>query len=407
MLRLPVLLLVAPVFSGTPWPLPQVLNQTGGASSIATIPPTFSFSCDAACDAACATSPLVVAAFARYEARMRPPPGAVAPTAFARLPSLPPRAGQWWWHFPGADCDGKQYDLGVSCDGANVSSCEAACAANPRCGGFNTHGVMKNALCGPQGSVLPGAGCGGCVDLYLLRDVPEPPAGTLQSVSVCLASGNDTLGPHTDESYSLVAPNDGVGRIAANTMYGMLHALESLAQLLDITGVATTTRQISSAPVLVTDAPRFAYRGLLIDTSRHFLPVAHIKHVIDALALCKLNVLHWHVVDSISFPCGSRTHPELAEKGAFDPSAIYSVSDLAAVVAYAKDRGVRILAEWDLPGHGSWGKGIPEMMGCSDVLDPTIDLTYTVLSDFLGEMGAIFTDSWMFLGGDEVDYRCW
>ena len=339
---------------------------------------------------------------------MRPPPGAAAapppPPAPARAAT---GAGGFWWRFPGADCDGAQYDLGRSCDGADVGACEAACAALPGCAGFNTHGVMKNASCGPAGSVLPGAGCGGCVDLYLLRAAPEPPAGTLTGVAVCLGSGDDALGPGTDESYTLRAPNDGVGALAAPTMFGALHGLETLAQLLDIYGVSPAARVIAQAPILVDDAPRFEYRGLLIDSARHFLPVAAIKRTVDALAYSKLNLLHWHIVDSSAFPCGSRVYPQLAAKGAYDPSAVYSVEDLADVVAYAKARGVRVLPEWDVPGHGKWGAGIPEIMGCADVLDPTIDETYTVLANFLGEMGTIFTDPYLFLGGDEVDASCW
>jgi hypothetical protein len=114
-----------------------------------------------------------------------------------------------------------------------------------------------------------------------------------------------------------------------------------------------------------------------------------------------------HIVDSQSFPCGSDTYPQLAAKGAYAPAAIYSPADLRTAVAYAKARGVRILPEWDVPGHGAWGAGIPSIMGCAEVLDPTQDYTYEVLAGFLGEMAGIFEDDWMFLGGDEVDYRCW
>jgi hexosaminidase len=197
-----------------------------------------------------------------------------------------------------------------------------------------------------------------------------------------------------------------VGSLNATTMFGALRGLETLAQLLDLYGVATTARQISHAPVHVSDAPRFSYRGLLIDSGRHFLPVASIKAVIDAMAYNKLNVLHWHIVDASAFPCGSVAFPELAAQGAYDPSAIYSVEDLADVVAYAKARAVRVLPEWDVPGHGRWG-AVPGIMGCSDVLDPTADKTYEFLATFLGEMAGIFEEKWMFLGGDEVDSTCW
>jgi hypothetical protein len=395
-----LLLLCAPLaaLAAIPWPLPQNLTLTGGPQSIASISPTFSFSCDPSCDASCSTSAIVAAAFPRFTARLRPS----ATSASAAAVRVGWAGGRDWWRFPGADCDGRQFDLGLSCDGGNVTACEEKCAATPGCAGFNTHGVFKNASCGLPGSILPGAGCGGCVDLYLLRNGPEPPPGTLTGVLVCLQGSDETLGPATDESYALEAPNDGVGRITARSVFGALHGMETLVQLLDLFGVAAGTRRISFAPILVTDAPRFSYRGLLVDTSRHFLPVSQLLHTIDALAYSKLNVMHWHLVDAQSFPCGSDTYPELAAKGAYDPAAIYSPDDLRAVVSYGLERGVRIVPEWDLPGHGDWG-GVPGVMGCSIVLDPTADATYAMLGGFLGEMASIFIEPWFFLGGDEVD----
>lgn len=401
--------LVASSAYSSPWPLPVNLTVLGGASSVASVSPTFAFTCDASpgCSPVACTHAIVQGAFVRYEARMRPPAGAAAAQSPVLAPATHAAAGPYWWRLPGADCDGHQYDLGASCDGANISACELACEARSGCAGFNTHGVMKNAQCGPPSSILPGAGCNGCVDLYLLRSSPEPPPGVLTGVSVCIASGNDALGPGVDEGYELAAPNAGVGTLRAGTMYGAMHGMETLAQLLDIYGVSPDTRQIAGAPIIVVDTPRWEYRGVLIDSARHFLPVSTVKHIIDGLAYNKLSILHWHLVDSCSFPCGSVTYPELAAAGAYDPSAIYSVADLAGVVAYAKARGVRVLPEWDVPGHGDWGKGIPAIMGCEDVLDPTNDLTYEVLSRFLGEMASIFSEPWMFLGGDEVNYRCW
>ena len=314
-----ILCALASTLASTPWPLPLNLTLMGDATSVASILPSFIFTClvgTGCATATCKTHTIVTSAFARFEQRLRPP---------SSSPPLPPAAAS---------------------------------------------------------------------------------AGVLTSVSVCFASSDDTLGPNTDESYSLVAPNDGVGSLNATTMFGALRGLETLAQLLDLYGVATTARQISHAPIHVSDAPRFSYRGLLIDSGRHFLPVASIKAVIDAMAYNKLNVLHWHIVDASAFPCGSVAFPELAAEGAYDPSAIYSVADLADVVAYAKARAVRVLPEWDVPGHGRWG-AVPGIMGCSDVLDPTADKTYEFLATFLGEMAGIFTEQWMFLGGDEVDSTCW
>lgn len=107
---------------------------------------------------------------------------------------------------------------------------------------------------------------------------------------MCVASGDEALGQATDESYSLMVPSNGTGSLRAATVFGMLHGMETLAQLLDLYGVPPTARVISGAPVIVDDAPRFSYRGLLVDSARHFLPVAQLLHTIDALAWNKLCV---------------------------------------------------------------------------------------------------------------------
>lgn len=405
-----------------PWPLPYNLTTMGGSISVATINPSFTFLCDITCAtySFCSSDPqnLISQAFTRYETRMRPPSSssAAATSSFASsLPSVPITLADgriaYWWMYRGDDCDGSMYDEGSCSMGPtrdNVTTCQAECEADPNCFGFNTHGIKKNSLCGSPSSIQIGAGCSGCVDLYVLRPYPQPPPGNLTSISVCLQTTNTVLNSKTDESYELYVPNDGTGTLTANTVYGMLKGLETLAQLLDIYNLPSPdTRQISNAPIYITDFPRFSYRGLLIDSARHFQPVEQILHIIDGLAANKMNLLHWHIVDSQAFPCGSNTYPQLAEKGAWNPAAIYSVQDLKTVVTYAQSRGIRILPEWDVPGHGSWGAGIPSIMGCPIVLDPTSDYTYEVLLNFLTEMSTIFIDDWMFLGGDEVDYTCW
>jgi hexosaminidase len=107
----------------------------------------------------------------------------------------------------------------------------------------------------------------------------------------------------------------------------------------------------------------------------------------------------------------SKTYPQLAEEGAYlYPEAAYSVADMKKVVAYGRARGVRVMPEWDVPGHGSWGFGVPEVMitdgPCTDTMDPTKQETYDFLSTFLQEMVTIFPDAYLFLGGDEVQTSC-
>ena len=108
-----------------------------------------------------------------------------------------------------------------------------------------------------------------------------------------------------------------------------------------------------------TDFPRFSHRAILLDSSRHFQPLSIIRDMIDAMAAVKLNVLHWHLVDEVSFPFNSTAAPYLS-MGAWSYHETYSADDLRGIVAYARDRGVRIMAEIDTPGHSfSWSYGYP------------------------------------------------
>lgn len=107
-------------------------------------------------------------------------------------------------------------------------------------------------------------------------------------------------------------------------------------------------------PWNITDQPRFSYRGLLIDTSRHYLPLPVMKNVIDSMTYTKLNVLHWHIVDTQSFPLEIPSYPKLWN-GAYSPTQRYTFEDAAEIVNYAGRRGIHVLAEIDVPGHAlSW-----------------------------------------------------
>ena len=190
-------------------------------------------------------------------------------------------------------------------------------------------------------------------------------------------------------------------QITANNMFGAYYAFLTVAQLCDTSG---SEQAIRTARIV--DFPRFDFRGLLIDSARHFLPVSYIKRVIDNMALLRLNVLHWHLVDSESFPVESETFPNLTQ-AAWHPKAVYSTDDMKDVVQYAYARGVTVMPEFDIPGHGSWGKGYPDLMGCDTVLDPTNPDVYTFLKSFLQEMLDVFPSEYIFLGGDEVNADCW
>lgn len=219
----------------------------------------------------------------------------------------------------------------------------------------------------------------------------------------------------TDESYSLHIPTAGTIRINSTSVYGALRGLETLSQLITFE-YSTGSYVIQNSPWEIQDSPRFPHRGLMIDTARHFLPLSAIRKVIDSLVYSKLNVLHWHMTDDNSFPMQSRSHEKLW-LGAFSSSERYRLKDIELIVEYARLRGVRVIVEFDMPGHNrSWCKGVPEICpaaNCTSPLDVSSNRTFQVISDVLHEMtggGArkgLFPDDFIHLGGDEVRVDCW
>ncbi|KAJ1435506.1 Glycoside hydrolase family 20, catalytic domain [Sesbania bispinosa] len=187
----------------------------------------------------------------------------------------------------------------------------------------------------------------------------------------------------------------GKSPIEANTVYGALRGLETFSQLCSF-DYTTKTVQIYKAPWSIQDKPRFAYRGLLLDTSRHYLPIN--------------NVLHWHIIDEESFPLEVPTYPNLW-KGSYTKWERYTVEDAYEIVNFAKMRGINVMAEVDVPGHAeSWGAGYPDLWpspSCREPLDVSKTFTFDVISGILTDMRKIFPFELFHLGGDEVNTDCW
>ena len=217
-----------------------------------------------------------------------------------------------------------------------------------------------------------------------------------------------------EERYSLRVTPMGVS-IDASTSLGVLRALATLEQL------PRTDKKGRYLPeVDIRDQPRFAWRGLLIDAARHFMPVAVIKRNLDGMAAVKLNVLHWHLTDDQGFRIESRVFPRLQTVGSTD-GLFYTQGEVREVLAYAAARGIRVVPEFDMPSHTtSWIVAYPRLASNDSVyapytrwrttnvaIDPTRETTYTFIDSLLTEMTGLFPDPYFHAGGDENDGRNW
>jgi hexosaminidase len=239
----------------------------------------------------------------------------------------------------------------------------------------------------------------------------EPDVATLRID--CDAPGAAWPSLEDDESYSLRTTARQVV-LHAPTVVGAMHGLETFLQLL------SGDRGGFFVPgVTIDDRPRFRWRGLLIDVGRHFEPVAVIERELDGMAAVKLNVLHWHLSDDQGFRVESRKYPKLHQLGS--DGEYYTQDELREVVAYARDRGIRVVPEFDMPGHvTSWLVGYPELASApgpfevartwgvfDGSFDPTRDGTYKFIDRFIGEMAPIFPDPSWHIGGDENNGKAW
>jgi hexosaminidase len=216
-----------------------------------------------------------------------------------------------------------------------------------------------------------------------------------------------------DESYRLRV-NDQGALLEANTVVGALRGLETLLQL-----QATDAQGFYLAGATISDAPRFPWRGMLLDVSRHWEPPEVVRRTLDGMAMLKLNVLHWHLSDDQGFRVESRRYPALHQQGS--DGHFYTQDQIRDIVAYATDRGIRVVPEFDMPGHTtSWFVGHPELASAPGpyaierrwgvfppTIDPTRETTWTLLAGFVAEMVELFPDRYWHVGGDEVDPAQW
>ncbi|MGD0941553.1 MAG: family 20 glycosylhydrolase [Terracidiphilus sp.] len=245
-----------------------------------------------------------------------------------------------------------------------------------------------------------------------LRNSGTP--GGLEFVVSCTGPGLRIQALEEDESYHLSIGVNGIELTAANPL-GILHGFETVLQLVE---PGPTGWRLPA--VRIDDTPRFQWRGLMIDVSRHFMPLSAIERNIDGMAAVKLNVLHLHLSDDQGFRVESKRCPKLT--GVASDGLFYTQEQMRGLIGYARDRGVRVVPEFDVPGHAvSWLVAYPHLSSgpaprglvrsyrddLRPPLDPTQEVTYKLLDTVFGEMARLFPDRYFHIGGDEVDGKYW
>jgi hexosaminidase len=216
-----------------------------------------------------------------------------------------------------------------------------------------------------------------------------------------------------DESYHLQITADAVHLEAANPL-GVLHGLQTFLQL-----VRGTPQGFAVPAMTIDDQPRFAWRGLMLDVGRHFMPLDVVYRTLDGMEAVKLNVFHWHLSENQGFRVESKLYPLLQEKGS--DGLFYTQEEIRRVVEYARDRGIRVVPEFDMPGHATaWFVGYPDLASApgpyqierewgvfDPAMDPTRESTYSFLDAFIGEVTGLFPDAYFHIGGDECNGKEW
>lgn len=252
--------------------------------------------------------------------------------------------------------------------------------------------------------------------MRISRQTGIPPihtaSGPTLTVSVKGASPEwPTLGE--DESYELTVTPQGA-QVTAATTTGALRGMETFAQL-----IVPGKNGFEAPSMTISDRPRYPWRGLMLDVSRHWMPLDVVLRNLDGMAAVKLNVFHWHLSDDQGFRVESKRFPKLQELGS--DGFFYTQDEVRQVLVYARDRGIRVVPEFDIPGHTTaWFSAYPELASApgpytierfwgifKPTMDPSNEAVYTFLDGFLQEMAALFPDAYFHIGGDEVEGSAW
>ena len=199
----------------------------------------------------------------------------------------------------------------------------------------------------------------------------------------------ETTGTDIDESYQLSIGQDRIS-IKAQSAVGAMHGLSSLTQIL------YQSRASNTIPgVRVVDSPRFAWRGLMVDVSRHFISIDKLKQIVQSMSLAKMNVLHLHLSDDQAFRMESKKFPQLHEKAS--RGKFYKQDEMKSFIEYSSDHGIRVIPEFDMPGHvTSMLAAYPDLGALNkpvslvntygifpNVLNPVSDKTYKFIEELI------------------------
>ncbi|KAK3169131.1 hypothetical protein Dsin_000018 [Dipteronia sinensis] len=253
-------------------------------------------------------------------------------------------------------------------------------------------------------------------------NITTPPLLTL---SISVENLFTPLHHGVDESYTLTIPaNLSMANLTAQTVWGAMRGLETFSQL--VWGKPS----LVAVGLYVWDSPLFPHRGLMLDTSRNYYGVDDILRTIAAMSGNKMNVFHWHITDSHSFPLVIPSEPDLAAMGSYGPQMQYSPDDVKNIVQFGLAHGVRVLPEIDSPGHtGSWAEAYPEIVTCANMfwwpaqtewadrlasepggtghLNPLNPKTYQVLKNVITDVVNLFPEPFYHAGADEIIPGCW
>ncbi|OMJ10738.1 Beta-hexosaminidase 2 [Smittium culicis] len=240
------------------------------------------------------------------------------------------------------------------------------------------------------------------------------------NLQINVSNQSSDLNLDTSEEYTLSVNSDGTAKLDAQTIYGAIRGLETFSQLVEFNA---GRRVIKNTPIVLKDKPNFQHRGLLLDTSRNFYPVSSLKRIIDGMAYTKLNVFTWHLLDSYSWSVESKNDPNLHIKGSYGPGKVYMYTDVIEIINYAKDRGIRVIPEFNMPGRSfSVGLSNPDLVSCFTQVPKTdkilagypsgqLNIAKSQSQDFarsvISEYSKLFPDNYFNVGGNALQLGCY